>query len=154
MISIAPIYDLTEKSLIEFCSESVIEDSISRLGIKFSLDGITRALMSYSSDADKACFIARNHTKIAGVVLGTETNYPFTNEKICSQYFLRVSKDCRGAGIGAMLSERLMKWAKDRGCMLMTCGVHETVTAEQDKARASIEKMGFKEFSRQYYREI
>lgn len=154
MITIEIIKNIDVPEIGEFCTKSIMEQQIYQLGLSFNLTKMLSEVHDFAINPEKILIAAKDDDKIAGVILGEQFFYPFTDTKIVSQKFLRVEPKYRGKGISSEMTKALILWGKKTGCKFISAGVHEYACEEVQKSYDAMKKIGFKDFGRNYYMEI
>ena len=148
------IAELVNNDFSKYVVETILETNFKEIGITLDPEEITKFVRSFIEEDHKICIIDEEDGRVVALLLAEYGKFNFSKDLVANQTFVRVNEEYRGRNIYREMFNVFFKWAKERGCIIVTAGVHDYTTIDQDKVRASFEWMGFKLFSVDYFIEV
>lgn len=115
---------------------------------------ITQTVIQFTTQDDHVLLAAKDGLKVVGGFFGSISQFPFTTKRVAGNYYARVRNEYRKQGVGLLLIKAFEKWAKENDCCMVSLGVHDISILDSEGSCESFKKMGYKDYSRDFYKEI
>lgn len=137
-----------------FLAQCIKDLQWQQTSIELDFDFVRRELFEWAYDSEKCFFVAKDEEKIIGMMMGKKQRYPFSPTEIVCEHYVRVDEKYRKNGIGEKLINSLADWGREQGKKILSIGINSYTGKDTSGAIIAFEKMGFKIFNYNYFKEI
>ena len=139
-------------------------DELVQIGEAFQQESPLHARMKYDPEkakrfgkhlitADDHCmFLAKNGTKIHGLIGGGLRAMYYSKDNYLSEYIYYVTPDSRGSLAAKKLIDRFCEWGQEKNAKAAELGISTAINPE--RADRFMTKVGFKYMGANFYKEL